>query len=503
MCVIKMIKENKAEFDKLGITYWRSKGLRGKGGIIVVLDDNGKSNSHNSVLHPFKDYKDRVSHMTNVTQLIREVGSDVGIVAFHFGANKDKEIIDWIFANQENINAITTSIVAYRNSSMVEEFERLKDIDIPVFTASGNHYDDEMSLLAKLDWTITIGAWQENNDSRPYYSQYGKELDFVTYSHIYIPTEVGYNKLYFFSGTSCSTPLAATMLVIYDAYRMSKGLKKLTRQEAYDFMLENTVDKLTPGKDNESGHGLFRLPSEIPAIEKEVIDLNGFLDVKDIKGIPFSIDQIPRNTAEYKATFAMQPKYLVIHNTGNTNKGADANANNQYMKKDDYILWHFTVDENCIIQGHSFYRSAFHAGDGARGKGNATGIGIEIAENGDVEKAVYNAFHLMQELEKLFPGIDIKPHQFFSGKYCPRWILGNWGWGGFIERYNIFKNGIPKTNKLKLSVNGKIKYITGHIKNGISYADIDGMSIPIRLLGEGIGFKVGWDPNNKIIIWND
>ena len=159
--------------------------------------------------------------------------------------------------------------------------------------------------------------------------------------------------------------------------------------------------------------------------------------------------------------------------------------------------------KNCIIQGHSFYRSAFHAGDGAKGKGNLTGIGIEIAENGDVEKAVYNAFHLMQELEKLFPGIDIKPHQFFSGKYCPRWILGNWGWGGFIERYNIFKNGIPKTNKLKLSVNGKIKYITGHIKNGISYADIDGMSIPIRLLGEGIGFKVGWDPNNKIIIWND
>ena len=41
----------------------------------------------------------------------------------------------------------------------------------------------------------------------------------------------------------------------------------------------------------------------------------------------------------------MDPKYLVIHNTGNTAKSADANANNQYMKKDDYILWHFTVDE--------------------------------------------------------------------------------------------------------------------------------------------------------------
>ena len=271
-----MIKENKAEFEKLGITYWRDKGYTGKGGIIVVLDDNGKSNSHSRVLHPFSDYKDRVSHMTNVTQLIREVAPDIEIIAFNFGADKDKEIIDWIFANQENINAITTSIVAYRNSSMVEEFKRLEDLDIPVFTATGNYYDDEMSILAKLDFTIAIGAWQESNDSRPAYSQHGKELDFVTYSHIYIPTEVGYNKLYFFSGTSCSTPLTATMLVIYNSYRMSKGLKKLTRQQAYEFMLENTVDKLTPGKDNESGHGLFRLPSEIPAIEKEVIDLKGF-----------------------------------------------------------------------------------------------------------------------------------------------------------------------------------------------------------------------------------
>lgn len=81
---------------------------------------------------------------------------------------------------------------------------------------------------------------------------------------------MGYSKLYFFSGTSCSTPLAATMLVIYDAYRMSKGLKKLTRQEAYDFMLKNVDDKETPGRDDKSGHGLFRLPNYIPILVKPV-----------------------------------------------------------------------------------------------------------------------------------------------------------------------------------------------------------------------------------------
>jgi len=133
----------------------------------------------------------------------------------------------------------------------------------------------------------------------------------------------------------------------------------------------------------------------------------------------------------------MIPKFQVIHNAGNSN--ADDTANNNFMKNDDYVLWHFTVDENSITQGHSIFRSAFHAGDGEKGKGNLTGIGIEIADNGDTVKACQNAFNLMYYLDQNIPDLVIKPHQFFSGKYCPRWILDNWGWNGFIERYQNFK----------------------------------------------------------------
>lgn len=170
-----------------------------------------------------------------------------------------------------------------------------------------------------------------------------------------------------------------------------------------------------------------------------MINKKGFLDLKDIKGIPVIIDSIPETTEEYKNTVPMIPKFIVIHNTGNRSKTATDTANNNFMKNDDYMLWHFTVDEDSITQGHSVFRSGFHAGDGRNGKGNKTGIGIEIAENGDVTKAVENAFLLMMELEKQFPDLIIKPHQFFSGKHCPMWILDHWGWVGFIERYETMK----------------------------------------------------------------
>lgn len=165
---------------------------------------------------------------------------------------------------------------------------------------------------------------------------------------------------------------------------------------------------------------------------------DGFLNVSQIDGIPVRIDPIPKDTNEYKKTKVTHKKYWCIHNAGNPK--ADDIANNNFMKRDDYVLWHFTVDEDSITQGHSIHRSGFHAGDGTFGEGNLYSIGIEIADNGDVAKATENAFALMNFVEtKGNMALEIRPHQSFSGKYCPRWILDNWGWDGFMERYDFFK----------------------------------------------------------------
>lgn len=168
------------------------------------------------------------------------------------------------------------------------------------------------------------------------------------------------------------------------------------------------------------------------------VDSSGFLTVKEIYGVPFKINAVPTTSEEYKATKVTSKKYIVIHNDGNLN--ADEKANAEFMKKDDNVLWHFTVGKDSIVQGHSVFRSGFHAGDGKDGAGNLYGIGVEVDEG---QAAAENSFKLIKFLqdESPFGPLTLKPHQFFSPnkKHCPKWILDNWGWEGFLERYSLFR----------------------------------------------------------------
>ena len=54
-------------------------------------------------------------------------------------------------------------------------------------------------------------------------------------------------------------------------------------------------------------------------------------------------------------------------------------------------------------------------------------------------------------------------------------------------------------DKINCYINGKwsARQINGYIKSGISYAVIDKIEIPLRTLGEGLGFKVGWDAKTR------
>lgn len=98
-----------------------------------------------------------------------------------------------------------------------------------------------------------------------------------------------------------------------------------------------------------------------------MINKNGFLDLIKIGDIPVIVDPIPSNTTEYKNTVPMIPKYIVIHNAGSPQPSATDTNLNKYMKQDDHVLWHFSVDQDSITQGHSIFRSGFHAGDGRNG----------------------------------------------------------------------------------------------------------------------------------------
>lgn len=160
----------------------------------------------------------------------------------------------------------------------------------------------------------------------------------------------------------------------------------------------------------------------------------GFWVGATMNGIKFTCDPVPTDTREFLGSRNMIPKTKVIHNTGNSSLSAGDELHAKFVKKDDFLLWHFTVDNDSITQHLSIYKTGFHAGDGS-GAGNSTGIGIEVCENVDPLIAVVNCYSLMLMLDDFIPALTISKHEDYSGKYCPRWIMNHIGWEKFVSDY--------------------------------------------------------------------
>lgn len=153
---------------------------------------------------------------------------------------------------------------------------------------------------------------------------------------------------------------------------------------------------------------------------------------------------IPSSLYSWKSPYDMNPTRIVVHNTAN-----DASADNEikYMNKSKeqggvQTSFHYAVDDKEAVQGLPENRNGFHAGDGAKGKGNREGIAIEICyskSGGDkFIKAEQNAVELIVDILKRYGwGIDkVTKHQDYAKKYCPHRTL-DMGWDRFI---NMIKN---------------------------------------------------------------
>lgn len=146
--------------------------------------------------------------------------------------------------------------------------------------------------------------------------------------------------------------------------------------------------------------------------------------VTELDGIGLIQHLIPVSNELARPQYPMVPKYITIHNTGNP--GASALANSKYVDVvNSYVSWHFTVGPGEVYQELPITESAWHAGDGENGTGNRKSIGIEIAE---VDGAEETAIQFLAQLtEATGIGVDkVVPHQYWSGKYCPRLILPHW-----------------------------------------------------------------------------
>lgn len=141
-------------------------------------------------------------------------------------------------------------------------------------------------------------------------------------------------------------------------------------------------------------------------------------------GIPYVVDNIPKS--EKRPHFKRSIKYIVVHNTANPNSTA--------KNERDYLVntanlsstsWHLAVDDKEVVEAVPLTEMAFHAG---KLEGNRYGIGIEICESGNYKKTEKNAEKLIAYLMAYYhiPIENIKTHQDFTGKDCPRIVLEHW-----------------------------------------------------------------------------
>ena len=180
-----------------------------------------------------------------------------------------------------------------------------------------------------------------------------------------------------------------------------------------------------------------------------------------------------------KCPYSMTPEFIVVHNTAN-----DATAANEvkYMiSNNNQVSFHFAVDDKEVVQGLPTDRNAWHAGDGASGRGNRYGIAVEIcySKSGGVrfENAEKNAAKFIAQLLKERGwGIDkVKKHQDFSNKYCPHRTLDK-GWASFVNMIKDYLNELNKpvqsTQSSSISVGDKVKVKTTatHYATGQSMA---------------------------------
>lgn len=147
-------------------------------------------------------------------------------------------------------------------------------------------------------------------------------------------------------------------------------------------------------------------------------------------------DFIPSSNSNRPQT-RITPTYITVHETANTDKGANAEVHARYVKGADArnrsVSWHFTVDDKEIIQHLPTNEKGWHAGT----KGNSQSIGIELCVNsdGDFEQTKKNAQWLIRKLMKdhNIPLSRVVTHNHWTGKDCPK---------NLRPTFNQFKQGV-------------------------------------------------------------
>jgi N-acetylmuramoyl-L-alanine amidase CwlA len=147
--------------------------------------------------------------------------------------------------------------------------------------------------------------------------------------------------------------------------------------------------------------------------------------------VPVLIDLIGEDQPNQNPGIAITPTSGTWHETANEGNGTDALMHQQYINNGcpdengnpTKTSWHFTVDEDRIVQHLALNRAAWHGGDSATGLGPSVySIAVECCVNrdGNLLKAQENTAALFGLLRAEGIIKDVYQHNKWSGKDCPR-----------------------------------------------------------------------------------
>lgn len=154
-------------------------------------------------------------------------------------------------------------------------------------------------------------------------------------------------------------------------------------------------------------------------------------------------------------------RYIIIHDTGNTARGADAEAHFRYLQTAKrYGSAHYYLDDGKIIQTIGDSLVAWSIGDKWGYKNNprriadatnSNSLSIELCINADINKdlAYKNLVELAKNLMKKFniPHNRVIRHFDATGKSCPgSWSSNNW------QKWKEFQDDIKKPIEWKIDL---------------------------------------------------
>lgn len=147
---------------------------------------------------------------------------------------------------------------------------------------------------------------------------------------------------------------------------------------------------------------------------------------------------ITRMISKYNFYKGNEPKYIVVHYTGNSKDTAYNNAK-YFNGGNRNASAHYFVDDTSIFQVVEDYNGAWHVGNTKTEVNNRNSIGIEMCCSGNYQvssKTEENTIELVKHLMKKYniPVENVRTHAEVTkyGKTCPNWSANSWSrWKSF------------------------------------------------------------------------